>query len=78
MVHALFCPEVTSHLNFAVVDLISFTKTESGLVVKARLDERKYKKDVKVPRSEIEKLNIKRHKFHGEWNYTIVPRSKSV
>ena len=57
-----------------VVDLIASTKTQSGLVVKARLDKKKYKIGVKVPRKEIEGLNIKRHKFHGEWNYTIMPR----
>ena len=58
-----------------VVDLIASTKTKSGLKVKVRLDKRKYKKGRKVSKSEIEKLNIKRHSFHGEWNYSIKNRT---
>ena len=57
-----------------VVDLIASTTTKAGLIVKARLDKRQYKKGIKVPKEEIEKLNIFRHRFHGEWNYTIKPR----
>ncbi|NJD78318.1 MAG: hypothetical protein FIB08_14705, partial [Candidatus Methanoperedens sp.] len=29
----------------------------------------------KVTDEEIEKLNIMRNEFHGEWNYTIKPQS---
>lgn len=58
-----------------IVDLISATKTRSGLIVKARLDKRKYQKGVKVPKEEMRKLSIRRHKFHGEWNYTIKSRN---
>ena len=58
-----------------VVDLIASTTTKEGLVVKVRLDKKQYKKGKKVPAREIEKLNIHRHKFNGEWNYTIKPRS---
>lgn len=57
-----------------VIKLIASTKTKSGLTVKARLDKNKYKKGIKVSKSEISKLNITRNKFHGEWNYTIKPR----
>lgn len=57
-----------------VVDLIASTTTKMGLVVKARLDKRQYKKGIKVAKEDIEKLNIFRHLFHGEWNYTIKPR----
>jgi len=58
-----------------VVELIASTTTKAGLIVKVRLDKKQYKKGKKVPASEIEKLNIRRHKFHGEWNYTISPQS---
>ena len=58
-----------------VVDLIASTKTKAGLTVKVRLDKKKYEKGKKVPESEIKKLNIRRDKFHGEWNYTIIPQS---
>jgi transposase len=58
-----------------VVELIASTTTKTGLLVKVRLDKKQYKKGKKVPAFEIEKLNIRRHKFHGEWNYTISPQS---
>jgi transposase len=58
-----------------VVDLIASTTTKTGLSVKVRLDKKNYKKGIKVPAKEVERLNILRHKFHGEWNYTIIPRT---
>ena len=59
-----------------VVKLIASTTTQAGLVVKVRLDKRQYKKGIKVPSEEIKKLKIRPHTFHGEWNYSIVPRKK--
>ncbi len=58
-----------------VVDLIAATTTKMELIVKARLDNKKYKRGIKVSASEMAKLNIFRSTFHGEWNYTISPRS---
>jgi hypothetical protein len=57
-----------------VVNLIASTTTKTGLTVKVRLDKRRYKKGIKVPPTELEKLKIYPHKFHGEWNYQIKPR----
>ena len=57
------------------VKLIGATVTKTGLKVKARLDKRKYPTKVKVTDEEMRALNIKPHAFHGEWNYTIVPRT---
>lgn len=56
-----------------IVKLIASTKTKSGLTVKVRLDKRKYKKGIKVPKKTMEALNIVKADFHGEWNYTIAP-----
>ena len=61
-----------------VVDLIAATTTKSGLVVKVRLDKKQYEKGKKVPLRDMENLNIRRHTFHGEWNYTISQHSVSV
>lgn len=58
-----------------VINLIAATTTRSGLTVKARLDKRRYKKGIKISKSEIASLNIAKNTFHGEWNYTIKPRS---
>lgn len=54
-----------------VVNLIGATKTRKGLKVKAVLDENKYEKGIKITDKELEKINLSRHEFHGEWNYTI-------
>jgi len=56
-----------------VVNLIGSTKTKSGLRVKARLDRRKYPKGVEVSEEEMNAIKLTRHKFHGDWNYTIKP-----
>ncbi len=60
-----------------IINLITSTKTRTGLVVEARLDKKTYRKGIKVSKSEIKLLNITRDKFHGEWNYTITPRSQA-
>ena len=57
-----------------VVSLIGATRTESGLEVYSALDERVYEKGRKVSDEEMGSVNIRRHRFHGDWNYTIAPR----
>jgi len=57
-----------------IVKLIAATSTKAGLTVKVRLDKRKYKKGIEVPEEVMERLNLTKHEFHGEWNYTISPQ----
>ena len=57
-----------------IINLIATTTTKTGLVVKARLDQKTYKKGKKVSDNEMKSLKIVKNKFHGEWNYTIKPR----
>jgi transposase len=59
-----------------VINLIASTKTKTGLTVKARLDKRTYQKGIEVSKEEMAKINLNKHSFHGEWNYTIKPRQK--
>jgi transposase len=62
-----------------VVKLIASTTTKKGLIVKVRLDKKTYKRGIKVSAKDLKTLKIERHKFHGEWNYTIQPnKRKSV
>jgi len=56
-----------------VVQLIANTKTKKGLEVQAILDENFYEKGTKVSDIEMENINIYNFKFHGEWNYKILP-----
>ena len=60
-----------------IVKLISRTATAKGLNVTCRLDRRKYPIGRKVTDQEMKSLNWERHKFHGDWNYTIRPRAKA-
>jgi Rhodopirellula transposase DDE domain len=59
----------------AIVSLIGATTTESGLRVEAELDISDYPTGIKVTDEELAAVNLKRAKFHGEWNYTISPRN---
>ncbi len=54
-----------------VVNLIGATKTRRGLKVKAVSDENIYEKGLRITDEELEKINLSRHEFHGEWIYTI-------
>ncbi len=56
-----------------IVKLIGRTSTRNGLRVKAKLDRRKYPTKVKVSDKEMERVKLKPHSFHGEWNYSISP-----
>jgi len=56
-----------------IVQLIAATTTPTGLIVRAELDESKYPKGVKISDAEFMALNLARHPFHGDWNYTISP-----
>jgi hypothetical protein len=59
-----------------IVDLIASTTTETGLKVLCELDPSVYPKGVVVTDEQMASLNMTRANFHGEWNYTIKPRSK--
>jgi transposase len=58
-----------------VVNLIGHTTTKAGLEIRAALDENRYPTGREITDEQMEGLSIKRDKFHGDWNYTILPRS---
>ena len=57
-----------------VVNLIGNTTNWGGLVVRARLDRRKYATGKKVSAKDLRALKVERDAFHGDWNYVIRPR----
>ena len=59
-----------------IVNLIGSTKTEGGLTIRCELDSNDYPKGIKVPDDQLEKVKLKKHEFHGDWNYTIYPNKK--
>jgi hypothetical protein len=78
--HRLFC-HITKNWRGrpltsyeVIVQLIASTKTVKGLTVQAALDPQEYELGIKVSDEELAKLKITPAKFHGNWNYTIVPR----
>jgi Rhodopirellula transposase DDE domain len=60
-----------------VVNLIASTKTSKGLIVKAALDTASYETGITVTDEQMAKLRITTAEFHGEWNYTIIPKQPS-
>jgi hypothetical protein len=60
----------------AVVQLISHTTTTKGLRIKAGLDRASYPTGKKISAAELKRLNLSRHAFHGDWNYTISPQTE--
>ena len=60
-----------------VVNLIGAVTTEGGLEIRAELDEGSYATGRKITDEQMASLEIDRETFHGEWNYTLKPRSSN-
>jgi len=56
-----------------IVSLIAGTRNTRGLRVECHLDTNQYPAGIKVSDSELGQVNLLRHEFHGDWNYTILP-----
>jgi hypothetical protein len=59
-----------------IIQLIGATTTNTGLTVTCDIDQSLYPKGIKVTDAEMATLNIQRHTFQGDWNYTISPRQQ--
>jgi hypothetical protein len=59
-----------------VVSLIANTTTDTGLKVRAAVDDKRYAVGRKITDAEFETLALCRKDFHGDWNYTIIPRKR--
>ena len=58
-----------------IVNLIGNTKTRTGLTITAELDENTYPTGIKVSAAELAAIHLQPDTFHGDWNYTILPRA---
>src|SRR6266566_8840605 len=66
-------------VSYAVIlKLIAATTTETGLTVQCQLDTNLYPAGRKIADEEMPTLSIHPDSFHGEWNYTILPRTASL
>lgn len=78
--HRLFCHITRNWRGIpletleVVVQSIGATTTEAGLEVHAWLDGGHYEKGRKVSDEELAECKIRRHSYHGDWNYEIHPR----
>jgi hypothetical protein len=77
--HRMFC-QITNNWRSrpltsrqVVVNLIGETTTQTGLKLKAAIDEKTYPTKQQVTDEEMAAIKITRHNFHGEWNYSISP-----
>ena len=59
-----------------VVNLIAATTTRTGLKVNSALDDSLYPKGLTVTDHQMDQLYLRRESFHGEWNYSLLPRSR--
>ena len=59
-----------------IVALIANTTTRAGLRIRAELDTSQYPTGTKVSDQELASVNLKRNAFHGEWNYTLLPKRR--
>jgi transposase len=57
-----------------IVKLIAATTTRTGLRVKSGLDANAYPAGVSVTDAQMATLYLRPDAFHGEWNYTLLPR----
>ncbi len=58
-----------------IINLIAATTSQAGLTVKSDLDSNIYPPGVKVSDQQMAELRLKRDTFHGDWNYSLLPRS---
>jgi hypothetical protein len=57
------------------VNLLGSTTTTTGLKMRAALDPGRYATGRKIPNEAFAPMQLERDVFHGEWNYTIIPRA---
>jgi len=58
-----------------VVNLIGATTTSTGLRVTSKLDTNRYPAGRKVSDDELAVIHLHREAFHGDWNYSLLPRT---
>jgi transposase len=61
-----------------IIALIANTTTRAGLKIRAELDGSSYPTGTKVSDEEMASINLRRHRFHGEWNYMLLPKNRKT
>jgi hypothetical protein len=61
-----------------IINLIAATTTRTGLTVSSGLDTNTYPAGLKVSDKQMAEIKLRREKFHGDWNYRVLPRVDSL
>src|SRR5260370_21932919 len=56
-----------------IVSLIAAPTTPTGLKVHSQLDTASYQPGIKVSDKDVSEINLRRAKFHADWNYEVHP-----
>ena len=81
--HRMFC-HITENWRarpltsvMTIVNLIGNTRTHGGLSIRSELDDARYPIGKKIDDDVMKSLAITPCDFHGEWNYSVAPRTAS-
>ena len=66
---------MSSLIRAKLRNLIGSTTTQTGLKVCAQLDRDTYQTGIEITDAEMAQVHIVKADFHGECNYTIMPRN---
>jgi hypothetical protein len=79
--HRLFS-EISKHWSgqpltdySTIVRLIRTTRTQAGLAVRCALNTKQYPTKIKIAANRMGDLDLVKHPFLPEWNYTLFPRT---
>ena len=58
-----------------IVSLIGSTRSQTGLWVRSEIDRGAYPGGIVITDEQMAQIRLRRHRFHGDWNYTIHPKT---
>ncbi len=59
-----------------IIELIGNTRTKNGLKISTDIDMGIYETGKEISDEDLGKINLVKDEFHGNWNYTICPRTR--
>ena len=69
------CGDTATPVATTTAATTAATTTTAGLTVKSKLDTNVYPAGVRVSDQQMAELQLRRDRFHGDWNYSLLPRN---
>jgi hypothetical protein len=66
----------TSLVDLATIVSLIGSTSRAGLRVRSELDRGAYPSGVAITDAQLATVHLERHRFHGDWNYTIHPATR--